>query len=176
MWKLKCTTHLRVGALLEDEIWKSARRCGEEARLEVNMYKMHQLRTTLSRFDGSSTSTSARRFGAKHSGRRTCTSCTSFGPLLHDSMAIRCRKVHAVVAESTLGSKHVQDAPASDHCFTIRWQFDVEKCTPLWREAHLEVKSLKRVGFRVSFCSLQVTTPQLPVQAQAQVQLPLQLH
>ena len=44
-------------------------------------------------------------------------------------------KVHAVVARSTSRTQNVQNTPLSG-C-------DVEKCTPLWREAHFEVKMYK---------------------------------
>ena len=79
-------------------------------------------------------------------------------------------KVHAVVARSTFGSKNVQNTPRSDHFWTLRcrksarrcgakhilskWSnyrmlgplLEVQmskKCTPLWREAHLQVKMYK---------------------------------
>ena len=83
-------------------------------------------------------------------------------------------KVHAVVARSTFGSQNVQNTSVSDHfwklhcrksarrCgakhiskskYTKRNSFgpllEVEmskKCTPLWREAHFEVKSGKNWG------------------------------
>ena len=85
----------------------------------------------------------------------------------------RCdvEKVHAVVARSTFGSQNVQSTPMSDHFWKLRcrksarrcgekhiskWKctkhtmvgalLEVEmskKCTPLWREAHFEVKMLK---------------------------------
>ena len=85
----------------------------------------------------------------------------------------RCdvEKVHAVVARSTFGSQNVQNTPMSDHFWKLRcrksarrcgekhiskWKctkhtmvgplLEVEmskKCTPLWREAHFQVKSVK---------------------------------
>ena len=84
-------------------------------------------------------------------------------------------KVHAVVARSTFGSQNVQNTPMSDHFWKFRcrksarrcgakhilkWKctkhrnlgplLEVamsKKCTPLWREAHFEVKSVKNWGF-----------------------------
>ena len=84
---------------------------------------------------------------------------------------MRNRKLHAVVARSTFLSQNVQNAPTSDHFWKLRcrksahrcgakhvWKskctkhtrvgalLEVEmskKCTPLWREANLQVKMCK---------------------------------
>ena len=84
-------------------------------------------------------------------------------------------KVYAVVARSTFLSQNVQNTTCSDHFWKFRrWKsahrcgakhiskskvsktdrpgplLEVEmskKCTPLWRKAHLEVKSVKAGGF-----------------------------
>ena len=55
---------------------------------------------------------SARRCGAKHISKSTCTKHSRFGPLLGVQMS--------------------------------------KKCTPLWREAHFEVKMLKTLGVRTT--------------------------
>ena len=88
-------------------------------------------------------------------------------------------KVHTVAARSTFPSQNVQNTPASDHFGQLRcWKsarrcgakhiskskctkhvrvgplLEVEmskKCTPLWREAHFEVKMLKTLGVRATF-------------------------
>ena len=85
-------------------------------------------------------------------------------------------KVHAVVARSTFPSQNVQSTPRSDHFWKLRYRksarrcgakhiskskctkhttfgplLEVEmskKCTPLWREAHFQVKMLKSLGVR----------------------------
>ena len=127
-WKLRCR--------------KSARRCGAtQAHFQVKMYKTHQVRTT---------------FG----------SCD-------------VEKVHAVVARSTFPSQNVQNTSAPDHFWKLRCRksarrcgakhiskskctkhtilgplLEVEmskKCTPLWREAHFQVKSVKNWGFWAFF-------------------------
>ena len=51
-------------------------------------------------------------------------------------------KVHADVARSTFPSQHVQNTPTSDHFLTFRCR---KKCTPLWREAHFQVKSVNKL-------------------------------
>ena len=106
-----------------------------EAHLEVKMYKTHHSRTTFGSWD--------------------------------------VEKVHAVVARSTFRSQNVQNTPFSDHFWKLRCQksarrcgakhiskskctkhtilgplLEVEmskKCTPLWREAHFEVKMYKTI-------------------------------
>ena len=88
-------------------------------------------------------------------------------------------KVHAVVARSTFWSQNVQNTPWSDHFWKLRCRksarrcgakhiskskctkhtsvgplLEVEmlkKCTPLWREAHFQVKMLKTLGVRTTF-------------------------
>ena len=112
-----------------------------EAHFQVKMYKTHHCRTT---------------FG----------SCN-------------VEKVHAVVARSTFPSQNVQNTPLSDHFWKLRCQKSArrcgakhiskskcykhqgfgpllevqmsKKCTPLWREAHFEVKMLKTPGVRTTF-------------------------
>ena len=112
-----------------------------EAHFQVKMYKAHQLRNT---------------FG----------SCD-------------VEKVHAVVARSTFPSENVQSTPASDHFWKLRCRKSAlrcgakhiskskctkhhmfapllevrmsKKCTPMWREAHFEVKMLKTLGVRTTF-------------------------
>ena len=84
---------------------------------------------------------------------------------------IRIEKLHAIVARSTFPSQNVQNTPCLDHFWKLRCRksarrcgakhvskskctkhtnvgplLEVEmskKCTPLWREAHFQVKSVK---------------------------------
>ena len=50
---------------------------------------------------------------------------------------MRDEKLHAIVAGSTYPSQNVQNTSASDHFPKLRCQ---KKCTPLWREAHFQVR------------------------------------
>jgi len=96
----------------------------------------------------------------------------------------RDEKLHAVVARSTFRSQHVQNTPAPDHFWKLRCRksarrcgvkhiskskrtkhFSVgpllevamsKKCTPLWREAHFEVKMHKALQRRTTFGSCDV--------------------
>ena len=90
---------------------------------------------------------SARRCGAKHIWKAKCTKRTNVGPLLEVPMS---KKVHAVVARSTFRSQNVQSTRGSDHFWRLRCGVS-KKRTPLWREAYLEVKSVKNCGFWAFF-------------------------
>ena len=87
--------------------------------------------------------------------------------------------VHAVVARSTFRSENVQNTPFSDHFWKLRYRKSArrcgakhiskwtctkhlsvgpllevgmsKKCTPLWREAHFEVKMYKALHVRPTF-------------------------
>ena len=87
--------------------------------------------------------------------------------------------MHAVEARSTFPSQNVQNTPLSDHFWKLRCRKSArrcgakhiskskcqkhttfgpllevvmsKKCTPLWREAHLEVNMLKTLGVRTTF-------------------------
>ena len=90
-------------------------------------------------------------------------------------------KVHTVVARSTFPSQNVQNMSASDHFWKLRCRKSAhrcgakhiskskctkhlsvgpllevamsKKCTPLWREAHFQVKMYKTLGVRTTFGS-----------------------
>ena len=119
---------------------------------------------------------SARRCGAKHILKSKCTKThqvrTTFG-------SWDVEKVHAVVARSTFWSQNVQNTPGSDHFWKLRCRKGarrcgakhiskskcikhqmfapllevrmLKKCTPLWREAHFEVKMYKTHHCRTTF-------------------------
>ena len=104
---------------------------------------------------------------------------------------MRDEKLHAVVAQSTFRSQNVQNTSAPEHFWKLRCRKSArrcgakhiskskctkhttfgpllevqmsKKCTPLWREAHFEVKMLKTPGVRTTFggsdvASLRFTT------------------
>ena len=139
--KSKCTKHTMLGPLLEVAMSKKCTQLWREAHFEVKMYKTHHARTT---------------FGSRD-----------------------VEKVHAVVARSTFPSQNVQNTPCSDHFWKLRCRksarscgakhiskskctkhtmlgplLEVEmskKCTPLWREAHFQVKMYKTHHVRTIF-------------------------
>ena len=125
---------------------------------------------------------SARRCGAKHMSKSKCTKHLSVGRLLEVAMSKKCtplwreahfqvkmyktpqrrttfgscdvEKVHTVVARSTFPSQNVQNTSASDRFWKLRCR--KKKCTPLWREAHFQVKSVKNWWSRTTFGSWDV--------------------
>ena len=133
--KSKCPKHLSFGPLLEVEMSKKCTPLWREAHFQVKMYKAHQLRTTFGSWD--------------------------------------VEKVHAVVARSTFPSQKCKKLAVSDHFWKLRCRKSARrcgakhiskskctkhhmlgpllevkmsnKCTPLWREAHSEVKSVKKL-------------------------------
>ena len=92
---------------------------------------------------------------------------------------MRDEKLHAVAARSTFQSQNVQSTPCSDHFWKLRCRKSArrcgvkhiskskctkhlsfgallevalsKKCTPLWREAHFEVKMHKAHQVRTTF-------------------------
>ena len=80
---------------------------------------------------------------------------------------MRDEKLHAVVARSTFGNQNVQNTRGSDHFWKLRCRKSVQnvqnsplleaamskKRTPLWREAHFEVKMYKTHHSRTTFGS-----------------------
>ena len=138
--KRRVRTQLATGAMKNcTPLWR-------EAHFQVKLYKTTQLRTT---------------FG----------SCD-------------VEKVHAVVARSTFPSQNVQNTPGSDHFWKLRCRKSArrcgakhiskskvlktgglgpllevamsKKCTPLWCEAHFQVKSVKNWQSRTTFGSCDV--------------------
>ena len=86
--------------------------------------------------------------------------CGSGGPKSRLAKAVgaepagqmRDEKLHAIVARSTFAS---QECQRSKHTI-LRPLLEVEmskRCTPLWHEAHLQVKSVKRSSSRTTFGS-----------------------
>ena len=89
---------------------------------------------------------SAHRCGAKRISKSKCTKHTSAGPLLAVEMLKSARRC---------GAKHISKSKCAKHTM-VGALLEVEmskKCTPLWREAHLEVKMLKPLGVRTTFGS-----------------------
>ena len=136
----------RVRSQLARWVMKNCTSLWREADFEVNMHKTHQLRTTFGSWD--------------------------------------IEKAHALVARSRFPSQNVQNTPGSDHFWQLRCQKSARrcgakhiskskctkhtrsgpllevamsrKCTPLWREAHFQVKMYKTHHSRTTFGSWDV--------------------
>ena len=136
--KSKCTKHNSFGPLLLVEMSKKCTPLWREAHFQVKMYKTHQLRTTSGSWDVQNT------------------------PFSDHFWKLRCRK-----SARRCGAKHIWKSKCTKHTI-LGPLLAVEmskKCTPLWREAHFEVKMLKTLGvrttfwrFRCRFASLHYTT------------------
>ena len=125
---------------------------------------------------------SARRCGAKHISKSKCPKHLSFGPLLEVEMSKKCtplwrkstfpsqkctkhlsfgpllevemsKKVHAVVARSTFPSQKCKKTGGLGPLLEVEMS---KKCTPLWREAHFQVKMYKTHQVRTTFGSQDV--------------------
>ena len=139
--KSKCTKHTRSGPLLEVEMSKKCMPLWREAHLQVKKLKTPHVRTTFGSWD--------------------------------------VEKVHAVVARNTVASEKPKNTTRSDHFWKLRCLRSArrrgakhiskskctkhtrfgpllevamsKKCTPLWREAHFQVKMLKTPHARATF-------------------------
>ena len=66
---------------------------------------------------------------------------------------MRDEKLHAVVARSTFPSQNVQTHTRVGPIVEVEMS---KKCTPLWREAHFQVKMYKALQLRTTFGSWDV--------------------
>ena len=178
------TVKRRVRSQLARWEMKNCTPLWREAHLQVKMYKTPQLRTTFGSWDVEKVHAvvarsifpsenaqnrsasdhfwklqcrkSARRCGAKHISKWTCTKHTILGPLLEVEMSKKCtplwreahfqvkmykthqvrttfgswdaEKVHAVVARSTFRSENVQNTRGSDHFWRFRCRKSARHC------------------------------------------------
>ena len=160
--KSKCTKRLRSGPLLEVEMSKKCTPLWREAHFQVKSVKNWRSRTTFGSWD--------------------------------------VEKVHAVVAGSTFRSQTVQNTRGSDHFWKSRCWKSVrrcgtkhilkskvlktgglgpllevkmsKKCTPLWREAHFQVKISKTLGFG-PFLEVQMLKKCMPLWREAPFEVTL---
>ena len=153
----------RVRSQLARREMKNCTPLWREAHFQVKMYKTPQLRTTFgscdvekvhavvarSTFPSQNVQStpvsdhfwklrywkSARRCGAKHISKSKCTKHTT-----DHFWKLRCRK-----SARRCGAKHISKSKCTKHT-SVGPLLEVQmskKCTPLWREAHFEVKMYK---------------------------------
>ena len=141
MSKSKCAKHLSFGALLEVAMSKKCTPLWREAHFEVKMYKTHQVQTTFGSWDVEKVHAVV----ARSTFRSQNVQNTSVSD---DFWKLRCRK-----SARHCGAKHISKSKCTKH-YMFAPLLEVQmskKCTPLWREAHLEVKMLKTPGIRTTF-------------------------
>ena len=175
--KSKCTKKHMFGPLLEVAMSKKCTPLSREAHYQVKMYKKPHVRTTFGSCDVEKVHAVVARSTLPSQNAQKTHVRTTFG-------SCDVVKVHAVVARSTLPSQNVQKNTCSDHFWKLRCRksarrcgakqiskskctkqarfgplLEVEmskKCTPLWREANLQVKKLKAPHVRTAFGSWDV--------------------
>ena len=131
--KSKCTKHLSVGPLLEVKMSKKCTPLWREAHFQVKMYKAPQLRTTF----GSCDVEKVHAVVARSTFRSQNVENTSVSD---DFWKLSCRK-----SARRCGAKHISKSKCTKHTI-LGPLLEVamsKKCTPLWREAHFEVKMYK---------------------------------
>ena len=104
-----------------------------EAPFEVKMYKTHQVRPTFGSWDVEKVHAVVARSTFPSPNVQNTPGWTTFG-------SWDVEKVHAVAARSTFASEKGKNTSRSDHFWKIKL---LKKWTPLWREAHFEVKMYK---------------------------------
>ena len=168
----------RVRSQLATGAMKNCTPLWREAHFEVKSVKNWRSRTTFGSWDVKKVhAVVARSTFPSQNVQNTSGVRTTFG-------SCDVEKVHAVVARSTFPSQNVQNTRGSDHFWKLRcWKsarrcgakhiskskctkhtilgplLEVEmlkKCTPLWREAHFQVKMYKTPHVRATFGSSDV--------------------
>ena len=130
-WKLRCRkSACRCGAKHISKS-KSTKHLSSDPLLEVEMSKK-----------------SARRCGAKHISKSKVLKTDGLGPLLEVQMSKKCRK-----SARRCGAKHISNSKCTKHTrFGPLLEVEMsKKCTPLWREAHFQVKMYKAHHGRTTF-------------------------
>ena len=165
--KRRVRTQLATGAMKNwTPLWR-------KAHFQVKMYKTHHARTTFGSCDVEKVHAvvarstfpsqnvqntsgpdhfwklrcrkSARRCGAKHISKSKCTKHTQVSDHF---WKLRCRK-----SARRCGAKHISKSKCTKHTM-LGPLLEVamsKKCTPLWREAHFQVKMSKTLGVRTIF-------------------------
>ena len=139
--KSKCTKHTRFGPLLAVEMSKKCTPLWREAHFQVKMYKTHNCRTTFGSWDVEKVHAVVARSTFRSQNVQNTTCSRHFWKLRCWKSARRCGAKHISKSKCT---KHYMFAPLLE----VRM---LKKCTPLWREAHFEVKMHKTPHVRATF-------------------------
>ena len=140
-FQVKCTKHQGFGPLLEVEMSKKCTPLWREAHFQVKMYKTPGVRTLLE-VEMSKKCTPLWREAHFPSQNVQNTSASDH------FWKLRCRK-----SARRCGAKHISKSKCTKHTI-LGPLLEVamsKKCTPLWREAHFQVKSVKNWRSRTTF-------------------------
>ena len=135
--KSKCTNHLMVGAILEVPMFKNGTRLWREAHLQVKMYKTPHCRSHFGSSDVQKWHAAVARSTFASQNVQNTSLSEPFWKFRCSKMARGC------------GAKHIcKSKCAKHHMFGPLFEVPMfENRTPLWREAHLQVKMCKRPAF-----------------------------
>ena len=110
---------------------------------------------------------SARHCGVKHISK---SKCTKHIKTRHSQTIFwEFEKVHAIVAWSTFPSQNAQNT--SKHAILRPFFGSLKKCTPLWREAHFQVKMYKTHHIQSIFASRDVRKKRTPLWREARFEV-----
>ena len=137
--KSKCTKHLTFGPLLEVEMSKKCTRLWREANFQVQMYKTPDVRTIFGSWDVEKVYAVLARSTFRSQECKKTDGSEHFWKL-------RCRK-----SARRCGAKHISKSKVQTEGFRALLEVVSKKCTPLWREAHFEVKSANNWRVRSTF-------------------------
>ena len=138
--KSKCTKHTRFGPLLEIEMSKKCTPWWREAHLQVKKLKTPHVWTIFGSCDVEKCAVVGRSTFRGQNVQST--------PGSDHFWKLRCRK-----SARRCGAKRISKSKCTKHTI-LGPLLEVEmskKCTPLWREAHFEVKMLKAPHVRATF-------------------------
>ena len=141
IFKSKCTKHTSCGPLLAAEMSNKCTPLWREAHFEVKMYKTPLCRSTFGSWDVEQVHAVVARSTFRSENAQNTSVSDDFWKLRCGKSARRC------------GAKHIFKSKCTKHtsCGPLLAAEMSKKCTPLWREAHFQVKMLKTLGVRTTF-------------------------
>ena len=134
--KSKCTKHLSVGRLLEVAMSKKCTPLWREAHFQVKSVKNWRSRTTFGSWDVEKVHAVVARSTFRSQKCKKLAVSDHFWKLRCRKSARRCGAKHISKSKCT---KHLSFGPLLEVAMS-------KKCTPLWREAHFQVKMYKTLG------------------------------
>ena len=135
-----------LGALFEVPMSKNCTPLWREAHFEVKMYKTLHVRTTFWSSDVEKLHAAVARSTLWSENAKKLTFSDHFLKLRCSRIARRCGEKHILKSKCT---KHVSFGPLLKVTMS-------KNCTPLWREAHVQVKMLRNWRSRSTFWSYEL--------------------
>ena len=133
----KCRKHLSVGDILEVTMFQNATRLWRKAHLQVKMHKTPQGRSHFGSCDVQKWHAAVARSIFVSQNVENTSASETFWKFRCSKIARRCGAKH--ICKSKCGK--------TDGYGPLFGGLMSKNCTPLWREAHLQVKMLKTPAF-----------------------------